>query len=144
MTSYRDFQAIGRGDHFVLFSELPEGHGKTAQERPASHTYIRLFLTDYRTWASQDAPEPNRWQFKNNRALCSNLSHWCLSINLKEWERRDTSKEFEYILLYQFGTADYPFGGHMQHDRECRTRSLHRNPDRMAWINFMIENLSSI
>lgn len=106
--------------------------------------HVRLFLIDYRKWAELDAPVTNRWGFKRTRALCSNLTFWCHALHLQEWERRNASKDLEHMLLITLGDADYPFGGHMQHDRECRTETIHGNPDRLAWINKMIENLSSI
>lgn len=78
---------------------------------------LRQFLTDYLAWAEADAPDDrfNRWH-----GLCVNA----------ERESRDLLCELNALFCGEV----HPFGGIHMYWAESEGRTIHRNPDRLAWI----------
>lgn len=104
---------------------------------------ILEFLKEWRQWAADDAP--HHPVFVAHTALCGNLALWaeakhgCISEEFLLTER-----EFRLLRRERFGDeiCTYPFGN-ATFEIERIEYSHHRNPDRLAWVDKLIEELSA-
>lgn len=106
-----------------------------------NNALLLRFLKEYRDWARADAPQGLMFfHWRSNEGLCGNLFHWLWQFP-DEVPHAGVDYQFRQLLTRDFGFNSYPFGRDT-YSQEAMERTHHRNRDRLAWVDKLIEELS--
>lgn len=90
---------------------------------------LKKFLQEWLEWAEGRS---NKAEFSACVGLCHNYYCWSRDKKLPSLSYR---KQEVIDLLIKDGLDKYhPFGGFTTYDQEKETYTVHKNPERLAWV----------
>lgn len=90
---------------------------------------LKNFLQEWLEWAEG---RNEKAQFSAGAGLCHNYFKWCLAEKVPNLSSR--KHEVTDILVKDGLDQHYPFGGFHTYDNERFWKTMHKNPERLAWV----------
>lgn len=102
---------------------------------------LQRFLAEWLEWVEDGAPK--KGMLRRYQGLCSNFSRW-LHARSADWDEIDREiDQFKNLFAEDGLDEEYPFGGCSKYCAEAEKETMHKNPERLAWVRSKVEQFAT-